>query len=309
MLMLLMELAAQASPTIPQPPVDDVMPKTAETVFNVFIFLPLAIGLGFAIREIRKGRGPLLLFCILGGAFAATMEPIVDVLGQVYLKENNALGTFTVLDRTMPLYICFVYPWYVGGLGYLAFRMFERGVTTKALFQLWALDFVVDIALESPGILAGTYGYYGRQPFDIWGFPLWWGFVNPVMPMVAGALIYAVRPHLKGNGWKLAAVVPLIPMADGLANGATAWPMWVVLNQHDVPWAVSYLAGFVTLALALYAVWLISLFVAKPATGEEGTIFHQLRTLISPAGKSVPPVETAETPEATEQPRELTTTR
>jgi hypothetical protein len=25
--------------------------------------------------------------------------------------------TFTFLDRTMPLYICFVYPWYVGGMG------------------------------------------------------------------------------------------------------------------------------------------------------------------------------------------------
>lgn len=307
--MLLMELVAQA-PTIPQPPVDDEMPKTAETIFNVFIGIPLVIALGFAIREIKKGRGPLLLFCIIGGAFAATMEPIVDVLGHVYLKEENALGTFTVLDRTMPLYICFVYPWYVGGLGYLAFRLFERGVTTKALFQLWALDCVVDIVLETPGILAGTYLYYGKQPFDIWGFPLWWGFVNPVMPMVAGALIYAVRPHLKGNSWKLAAVIPLIPMADGLANGATAWPMWVVLNQDDVPWAVSYLAGFVTLGLALYAVWLISLFVAKPETGDEGSIFTQLKALISPAGKTAAPEPATATGEPADGASlELTTTR
>lgn len=307
--MLLMELAAQA-PTIPQPPVDEEMPKTAETVFNVFIFIPLAIGLGLAIREIKSGRGPLLLFCILGGSLAATMEPVVDVLGQVYLKENNALGTFTVLDRTMPLYICFVYPWYVGGLGYLAYRLFDKGVTRKALFQLWALDCVVDIALESPGILAGTYLYYGKQPFDLWGFPLWWGFVNPVMPMVAGALIYAVRPHLPGNGWKLAAIIPLIPMADGLANGATAWPMWVVLNQDDVPWAVSYLGGFVTLGLALYAVWLISLFVARPATGDEGSIFTQLKALVCAAGKTAPSgTATAASEPADEVSLELTTTR
>jgi hypothetical protein len=228
----------------------------------------------------------VLLYCIFGGALAATMEPIVDVLGQVYLREENALGTFTVLDRTMPLYICFVYPWYVGGLGYFAYRLFQNGVTTKGLFQLWALDCVVDICLETPGILLHTYGYYGQQPLNPWGFPIWWGFVNPVMPMVAGALIYAVRPHL--SGVKLLAIIPLIPMADGLANGACAWPMWVTLNQQDVSMWVTYAACAVTLGLCLYSVWMISLFVAKPATGDEGNIFRQLGALISPAGKGAP---------------------
>jgi hypothetical protein len=276
-------MSQEAAATIPQPPVDAEMPKTAETIFNIFIFIPLGLMIGFAIREIRKNNNPVLLYCILGGAFAALMEPIVDVLGLVYLRENNALGTFTVLDRTMPLYICFVYPWYVGGLGYFAYRLFQQGVTTKTLFQLWALDCVVDICLESPGILMDTYGYYGQQPLNPWGFPIWWGFVNPVMPMVAGALIYAVRPRV--SGFRLLAIIPLIPMADGLANGACAWPMWVALNQDDVSMWVTYGACAATLGLCLYAVWLISLFVAKPATGEEGNVFQQLRRLIVPSAK------------------------
>ena len=282
---------------IPQPPIHSEMPKTAETIFNVFIFIPLAIALAIAVRQLTNGKGPLLLLCILGGAFAAFFEPIVDVLGLVYLKEENAVGTFTVLERTMPLYICFVYPWYVGGLGYLAYKLFERGITMKALFGLWALDFVVDIALESPGILAGTYLYYGKQPFDIWGFPLWWGFVNPVMPMLAGALIYKLRPHL--TGWRILGVVPLIPMADGLANGATAWPMWIALNQTDVSYVWTYLASFATLGLALYAVWMIGLVVARPA--EElvpETLFQKLKALVvSPSqSPSPPPPPQAETP-------------
>src|SRR3954447_8012343 len=156
---------------IPQPPVHEVMPKTAEWIFNVFIFIPLGIALANAFRHIVKGKGPILLYCIIGGALACTFEPMVDILGQVYLKEQNAVGTFTIYGRTMPLYICFVYPWYVGGLGYLAYRLFERGMTTKMLFGLWACDFVVDIMLETPGTLARTYLYYGKQPFDIWGFP------------------------------------------------------------------------------------------------------------------------------------------
>jgi hypothetical protein len=273
---------------IPQPPIHDEMPKTAETIFNVFIFIPLGIALAIALRHIRGGKGPVLLYCIVGGLFAATMEPIVDVLGLVYLKEENALGTFTVLDRTMPLYICFVYPWYVGGLGYLAYRLFERGITAKALFQLWALDCVVDVFLESPGILAGTYLYYGHQPFDLWGFPMWWGFVNPVMPMVAGALIYKLKPHLGGSPLKLLAIVPLIPMADGLANGATAWPMWIALNQTDVSYVWTYLAGFATLGLALYAVWMIALVVARPQEEvADETLLQKLKAIVMPAPRRV----------------------
>lgn len=277
---------------IPQPPVHGEMPKTAETVFNIFIFIPLGIALAIAVRHIIGGKGPLLLYCIIGGAFAATMEPVVDVLGLVYLKENNALGTFTILDRTMPLYICFVYPWYVGGLGYLAYKLFDRGVTAKTLFQLWALDFVVDIFLESPGILLNTYSYYGHQPFNIWGFPLWWGFVNPVMPMVSGMLIYKLLPHLRqGPSWRMLGIIPLIPMADGLANGATAWPMWISLNQTDVSYVWTYLAGFATLGLALYAVWMISLIVARPASEVvEEPFFQKLKSLIvTPSGPAAAP--------------------
>ena len=136
--------------TVPQPPLDAVMPKTAETIFNIFIFIPLGIALALALRKLVKGQGPLLLYCILGGSLAACFEPIVDVLGLVFLKQQGALGTFTILDRTMPLYICFVYPWYVGGLGYLAYKLFKRGVTMRDLFVLWAAAGVRpdDIAAE-----------------------------------------------------------------------------------------------------------------------------------------------------------------
>jgi hypothetical protein len=84
------------------------------------------------------------------------------------------------------------------------------------------------------------------------------------MPMVAGALIYKLGPRLD-TPLKRLAVIPIIPMADGIANGAAAWPMWGTLNQHDVSYAVTYLAGFACLGLSLFCVWIISLAVARPA--------------------------------------------
>jgi hypothetical protein len=127
--------------------------------------------------------------------------------------------------------------------------------------------FLVNIALESPGIIADVYTYYGKQPFDIWGFPLWWGFVNPLMPMIAGALIYKLRPHLEqvGQVALALAVVAIIPMADGIANAAAAWPVIVALNTN-VGYVGSWIAGFVTLGLALFVVWIVGLLVARPVT-------------------------------------------
>lgn len=267
---------------LPQPPINDAMPKTAETIFNVFIFIPLGAALAIAFRQLRQGRGPLLLYCIIGGALAASCEPVVDVLGLVFLKEHNALGTFTILGRTMPLYICFVYPWYVGGLGYLAYRLFKRGVTARDLFVLWAVDFVIDAALETPGILAHSYLYYGHQPFNIWGFPLWWGFVNPLMPMIAGAALYHLLPRL--GGWRMAAVIVIIPMADLIGNATSAFPVWMALNQSDVSYGWSYLAGFVCLGLALFTVWIVAQCVARP-TAEVGdlTLLQKLKVLATTA--------------------------
>jgi hypothetical protein len=265
---------------IPQPPIHDAAPKAAETFFDIFIFIPLGVTLVIALRRLFQGKGSLLLYCLIGGAMAATIEPIVDVLGMVFLKDHNVIGTFTILGRTMPLYICFVYPWYVGGLGYVAYKLFDRGITMRNLFALWALDFVVDIFLETPGILAHTYLYYGHQPFNLWGFPLWWGFVNPVMPMLAGALIYHLLPRLD-RPWKMLAIIPCIPMADAIANAAAGFPMWAALNQSNVSYVWTYLASFATLGLALFSVWIIGLSVVRPGA-TEASIYQKLLALTRP---------------------------
>jgi hypothetical protein len=249
---------------IPQPPVHDAMPKTAELLFTGFLLVLTCIALVAAIRRIARGDGTLLLYCVLGGAIGALFEPIVDVLGLCYLKEDGAIGTYTYLDRTIPLYLLFAYPWYNGGLAFAFSKLMERGVSMRALFAIWAVTGVADVLEETPGILAGTYTYYGKQPFDIWGFPLWWAFVNPLMPLLAGALIYRLRPHMK-SAWSKVGVIALIPMAGAIANAAAATPTWMTLNLTHSSYVWTYLGGLATLGLALYAVWMIGCLVARPA--------------------------------------------
>jgi hypothetical protein len=274
--------------TIPQPPTHLPIPKTAEIIFTIFSFLPIPLTLAAAARDLIRRHDPLLLYCLIGGTLSVLFEPIVDILGLCFLKSNGAIGTFTIIDRTIPLYLIPVYTWYVGGLAYVFYRLFERGITTKMVFGLWAVGCVANIFDETPGLLMGVYTYYGHQPLNIWGLPLWWIFVNSLIPLTAATLIYKLKPRL--NGWKLIAVIAFIPMADGIANAATAWPVWMALNQTDVSYVWTYLAALVTIGLAGLFTWVVAGIVARPVHEATIVALSSLRTALRGTGRW-PPVE------------------
>jgi hypothetical protein len=249
----------------PQPPVHLQMPD-AEIAFTLIGAVPLIVAVVIAARHIRGGQGPLLLFCLIGGAFASLFEPFVDVMGLVYLTESGSIGTFTLLDRTMPLFVPLMYPWYIGGLAYLTCRRFERGITTKGVFQLWGVFILVNFALELPGLLTDVYTYYGKQPFDIWGHPLWWGCANAFTALAAGAMVFGVKRFL-GTGWGLAGVIPLIFVSEGLSNAGAGWPMYATLGNDGLGYAWTYGAAVVTVGLIAYGVWIISLVATRAGVG------------------------------------------
>lgn len=248
----------------PQPPTGLQMPETAELVFTIFGVIPLIALLVVAARHIVSGQGPLLLFCMLGGATASLFEPFVDVMGLVYLTEDGSIGTFELLGRTMPLFVPLMYPWYIGGLAYLTCRQFEKGITTRGVFALWGAFVIVNFLLEAPGLLTEVYTYYGKQPFNIWGHPLWWGAANAFTALAAGAMVFGVKRFL-GKGWALAGVVPLIFVSEGLSNAGTGWPMYATLNDAGLSHAWTYGAALVTIGLIVYGVWVISRLVAVAA--------------------------------------------
>jgi hypothetical protein len=253
---------------IPLPPIH-FKASGFQDVFTIAQIVICAAMFLYAFREIARGKGPVMLWCLIGGFFACLWEPIVDVLGQCWLPSRGQhWEAFTLLDRHIPLMIPFVYSWFVGGQAYLYYRVFQKGVTRRRLFELWGVVFLVNIALETPGVAAHVYTYYGKQPFNLWGWPMWWGFVNPLMPMIAAALIYKVAPHIEKQAgkWALAvAVIMIVPGSDGVANAFGAWPVIAALNT-DVGYVGSWIAGVVCLGLCAFTVYMIGLAVARPAT-------------------------------------------
>jgi hypothetical protein len=244
---------------VPQPPFDMKMGATAQAIFTVGQFLPFIILTIVAIRWSRQRKTPIPLLFIVGGGLAIFLEPVVDVLGLCFFPRHGQWRLFEAFGRPIPLFLV-VYFWYVGGQGMLAWRRFEEGVTKRDVWRLYAIFMIVNVILESPGIWMNIYTYYGKQPFDFWGFPLWWAPINAGMPIVAAALVYRLRPYL--TGWRVLGVAALVPMADGLTNGASAWPTWVALNTQ-LPSAVTWTAGAVTCGLAAFLVWIVTLAVSR----------------------------------------------
>ncbi len=70
-----------AAPPIPAHPTTPPMPFVPEVLFTVFLGIPVVVMVFFAVRHLIVGKGPLLLFCLIGGGIACLFEPIVDTLG------------------------------------------------------------------------------------------------------------------------------------------------------------------------------------------------------------------------------------
>jgi hypothetical protein len=247
---------------VPTPPQME-MPETAQALFTIWLGLPLAAMLYIAIRKIQSGEGPLMLYCIIGGAFASLWEATVNVLGTMSYAEDGIWTAYTMYDRKIPVLIPLAYSWFVGGQAYIIFRLFQRGVSRRRVFEIWGVLFLINIVIETPGLLANAYEYYGNQPWDFWGFPFWYGWANPMAPIIAAAAIYKLWPHIQRGVARLA-VIPIVFMSFGIGYAAISLPLWATLNDTDLGYGFTYAASLVTLGLALLVLWLVSIVVARP---------------------------------------------
>ena len=250
---------------IPAPNGTEVMPELAQNIFTVLAGVPMVVVFFIALNLALRKKDPLLLYCFIGGGLAAFFEPVADILCKLNFPAVNQNSAFTTFDRPIPWALVFAYPWYIGGQGYLTCRVLENGATAGKIWILWSLFILSDIVIETPGVLTGFHYYYGNQPYNFWGFPLWMASYQSVMPLIAGALIYVTKKYI-GSGWKMLCVIALMPMADALTNAGLALPIWSTLST-DLPLSAQYLAATVTMGLAAMSVWLLTLIFASDSHG------------------------------------------
>jgi len=241
--------------TTSRPPEGMVMPQTEQLIFTILTQIPFIYVAFIAIRNLFKGDPTCLLFSI-GGIISSSFEPFVDVLGFCFFPREGNWIIFERVNRPIPLFVPATYGWYVGGIGYWFWTMFQdNGTTQRDIWGMWLKSWISNLILEYPALYMGVYTYYGYQPFTIGGFPLWFPAINAIAPMVGATLVNVMGPHLKGVS-KIA-ILPIISASFAIAHGIAGWPMWIALST-DLGYHVTYPAALGTLSLLVTAVWCMS---------------------------------------------------
>jgi hypothetical protein len=255
-------------------PVPNMTVSSGLHLFAEAITFAVLLGvLASAISLARRYRTAVPLLMMLGGALTYGYEPIVDTLGKCYLPATHQWTLFTELGRHMPVYGLFVYSAFFGGFSMMSWSYLKHGSTPSGLWKLYAAAIFINTFLfESPAIWAHIYRYYGEQPFNLWGFPLWWPFVNTAGPIAGGALAYVLGEHARiDRRIVLTFAVVSEPLFDGLANGAAGGPTWMAMNS-GMPAVVIWLVGVLTIAIGCLIVgttiWGLSLLQSRTAAPE-----------------------------------------
>jgi len=242
------------------------MPEGWETIYTLACLGMMLGFVVFAVRVWRRERDPIPALCLVGGAVCVFFEPVVDVLGLCWYPRVGQHTLFETFGRPIPVLTVFGYTWFMGGLSALVYRRtLEGGV--RAAVVMYPVFMVLYLPFELVAVQTGVYVYYGHQPLRVLDFPAWWAFVNCATPVIAGYVLANVRPLLRG--WRVLAVLVIVPLFDGAVQGATAWPVWNAING-DAPGVIVQGAGILTAGLATALVWVVTRLTLRPdlALGE-----------------------------------------
>jgi hypothetical protein len=135
--------------------------------------------------------------CHFRGSFTPTSAASVSLQAIAY----------TTFDRPIPLWATLCYPILFGVMAYVFYRVFE---TQRARVQFWKvvlLGFAINVVLEFSILATHIYMYYGKQPFKILNFPLYWLVLNNDASVLVATIAYHLRDYWRGPRWLLLILV------------------------------------------------------------------------------------------------------
>lgn len=240
---------------IPSGPVGMVMSPHYNLILLIN-FIVLAAVMAWIIKEARATRSFTPVLLMIGAGLASMSECIYDVMVLVQWADYGHTPLYRIFNLSVPIWMIAAYPWFIGGMGYWVYKQLKQGMTSAQLWKLYFFAWGANLFLEVPALQLGNiYTYYGNQPFQILGFPLWMAWTNALMPILLGTVVYACENALLGARSVL--IIFLVPMATGTAQIAVGWPIWLALNS-GAGYGVTHAAALVTLGFSLMIAYLVS---------------------------------------------------
>lgn len=192
-------LAAVAGypPNIEPHPSDFSAGATSEWAFFFIAGAAVVIlALPWAIRA-AKNRNPYPLIVMFSGLLCSLEEPMLDILGHLHWA-NDLTTAFTNFAVPVPLLIPLCYVAFLGLMSYFCYFVIRNGAKVQHFMMLLAMGLILDAVMETIGINLNVYEYYGVQPFELFGFPYWWGFINGASFVAVGTILAYAIPRVKG---------------------------------------------------------------------------------------------------------------
>ena len=148
----------QEIPAIPYyPPLDGVVDQTWQMIYNVAGFSIMFGFILFAIYKCRQTNSPIPILFLIGGSLSMFVEPIIDVMAQVWFYREGQWVLFEAFGRPMPTFLLASYTWYMGGQAMLTWLWMEKGVSSRQLWKLYWIFVLIDVVLEEPILYTGIY--------------------------------------------------------------------------------------------------------------------------------------------------------
>jgi len=154
------------------------------------------LALPWALRAMKNGN-PIPILVMISGLICSLEEPMLDVLGHLHWA-NDLTTAFTNFGVPVPALIPLCYVAFLGLMSYFCYFVIRNGAKRKHFVMLLAMGLSLDAVMETIGINLNVYEYYGVQPFTLFGFPYWWGFINGASFVAVGTILAYAVPRLKG---------------------------------------------------------------------------------------------------------------
>lgn len=245
---------------------------TINAIFTIGAGLAVLGGLWASYRYYRREGTIVGFVCLAGGAVASLFEPLTAANAFVYYPHEEQWTVFTAYDVKIPLFLTFAYTAEIG-LGALAtWRLLLGGHGPHALLGVWAVVAIGDVVLETPALWLDVFYYYGPQPLDLWGMPLYWAVLDGALGLLPGVVIYLLWNH-RWRPQHYLALIALFPFSVAVCYVGAGWPIWTLMHT-DVSKVWIWLASLVTVAMTYLLVRTLAALSAMPPP-----VVEQLRTM------------------------------
>ncbi|NKQ54182.1 hypothetical protein HFP15_14940 [Amycolatopsis sp. K13G38] len=245
---------------LPSPPDFAAGPVATWVFFFVAGAAVVLIALPWAIRAAAKDRNFIPILAIGGGFLCSLLEPMLDLLGHLRWA-NDQPTAFTNFGIDVPWLIPPCYAAFLGLESYFCYYMLKKGITVKQCFMVFSVGIFTDAIMETVGLNLHIYEYYGIQPYTLFKFPYWWGFINGVSFWTVGAIMWFLVPRLKGAQRLWLLLAP--PTGMMAAYFTVGWPHFLALNSTLPTWA-KWVATTIMMAMCLGLVRIVAYFAAVP---------------------------------------------